>query len=268
MTTNPSRGHLMEDFYTPWVDGSIVEHRKFIQALPKDNPHLPKSYIENLRNTLSDGEYRTLVLGHWEWSADENCLVKYTDVSNMFGKEVRQGSKWYLSVDVAFASDKCLIAVWNDNDVIEVVEVSKGVKPEDMIKELMTKYNVPEKQIVIDVVGAGLYLKNYFPKAYGFNAGGKVIGKEPFEHLKTQTYIKLATYISEGSIRIHSQNFREDIATECMQLIKLPAELIGGKIKMISKKQIKQNIGHSPDFLDVLSMKMVFELKSGYKISF
>ena len=239
MTTNPSRGHLMDDFYTPWSAGKLKDHRMFIQALPQDNPYLPKAYIDNLKNTLSDAEYRTLVLGHWEWSANSDCLVSYNDCSKMFGYSAPDNltGNWYLSVDVAFSSDRCVMVLWNGNDVMDIIDLPKSVKPEDRIKELIAKYNIPEKHVVIDVVGAGLYLK-------------------------------LATYISEGSIRIHDEEFESEVITECMQLIKLPAELIGGKIKMISKKQIKQNIGHSPDFLDALSMKMVFDIKPGYKISF
>jgi len=270
LTTNPSRGHLMDDFYTPWSEGNLKPHRMFIQALPKDNPYLPQAYIDNLRLTLSTAEYKTLVLGHWEWSANLDCLVTYEEVTNMFDyAEPEQYNKtWYLSVDVAFSSDKCVIVVWNGDDVVRIIDLPKNIKPEDKIKELAEKYNVVEKNIVIDVVGAGLYLKNYFPKAYQFNAGGKVLGKDPYEHLKTETYCKLADKIGEGGIRIHAGKYREEITTECMQLITLPAEMIGGKIKMIPKKQIKQNIGHSPDFLDALSMKMVFDLKPTFRQAF
>ena len=271
MTTNPSRGHLMDDFYLPWTKGTLKPHRQFIQALPTDNPYLPKAYIDNLKNTLSVGEYNTLVLGHWEWSVDKDCLVSYDNVINMFehNRPIEDiNSTWYLSVDVAFSSDKCIIVVWCENDVMNVIDLPQKIKPEDKIKELQIKYNVLEKNIVIDVVGAGLYLKNYFPRAYQFNAGGKVLNGEPYEHLKTQTYSKFAESINKGLIKIHSQEHKELIITECMQIITLPTELIGGKMKMITKKDIKQNIGHSPDFLDSLSMKSVYDIKRKFKKSF
>lgn len=270
MTTNPSRGHLMDDFYLPFTKGTLKNHRKFIQALPQDNPYLPKAYIDNLKNTLSNAEYRTLVLGFWEWSANDNCLVTYDGVINMFDYNEPDALKedYYLSVDVAFSSDKCVLILWNGDDVLEVIDLPKNVKPEDKIKELKDKYGIFEKNIVIDVVGAGLYLKNYFPRAYQFNAGGKVLNAEPYEHLKTQTYAKLADKINKGEIRIHTKNHREDIITECMQIITLPAELIGGKMKMITKKDIKHNIGHSPDFLDALSMRCVYYIKRKYKQAF
>jgi len=270
MTTNPSRGHLMDDFYLPWTKGTLKSHRMFIQALPTDNPYLPKAYIDNLRNTLSQGEYNTLVLGHWEWSVDKNCLVTYGKVTDMFEHERYTELKgtWYLTVDPAFVIDKCLFVLWNDDDVIKIINLPKGVKPEDKIKELKEKYNILEKNICIDVVGAGLYLKNYFPRAYQFNAGGKVFNNEPYEHLKTQTYVKFAEKVNAGLVRIHDHEHKENVVTECMQIIKLPDELIGAKTKLITKKQIKENIGHSPDYLDGLSMKSVFDIKVKFVRSF
>ena len=129
----------------------------------------------------------------------------------------------------------------------------------------MVEYSILEKNVVYDKVGAGLFLQKHFPKAYGFSANGKVIGKDPYEHLKTQCHHRLAEYINDGSIKIHDAGrHKEDIVTECMQLIIVPQELIGGKIKMITKKEVKINIGHSPDYIDSLSMRMVFTFKNKY----
>ena len=47
-TCNPAKNWVYKEFYKPHRDGTIPSHRKFIQALPTDNPHLPQSYLDSL----------------------------------------------------------------------------------------------------------------------------------------------------------------------------------------------------------------------------
>jgi len=62
-TCNPSKNWTYTEFYNPSLNGELRESRKFIQALPKDNPHLPQSYINTLlgldpasKKRLHDGD--------------------------------------------------------------------------------------------------------------------------------------------------------------------------------------------------------------------
>jgi phage terminase large subunit len=48
MTCNPSRGWLYNDYYKPWRDGNLPDHKVFVPALPGDNYHLPESYLDTL----------------------------------------------------------------------------------------------------------------------------------------------------------------------------------------------------------------------------
>ena len=47
-TCNPSKNWTYTEFYNPHLNKELRQSRKFIQALPKDNPHLPESYIKTL----------------------------------------------------------------------------------------------------------------------------------------------------------------------------------------------------------------------------
>jgi PBSX family phage terminase large subunit len=47
-TCNPSKNWVYNQFYIKQKNGKIESDKKFIQALPQDNPHLPASYLESL----------------------------------------------------------------------------------------------------------------------------------------------------------------------------------------------------------------------------
>jgi len=47
-TCNPSKNWVYAQFYLKDKNKSIDNDKQFIQALPKDNPHLPQSYLESL----------------------------------------------------------------------------------------------------------------------------------------------------------------------------------------------------------------------------
>lgn len=269
-TCNPSRGWIYEQFFRPWTINKLPAHRKFIRALPKDNPHLSRTYIDNLKLTLTPAEYRTLVLGDWEFSADENQCTSYEHLLSMYEPNEFVSTSTaeidntnFITLDVAFESDKCIAVIWSGLDVVKILDIPKDKKPEDVIKELQKEHDVLTRNLVYDATGSGNYLKNYFPGSYAFHAGGKPIrDKAEFEHLKTQCYFKLAELINDGKIKILDDNFKEELIDECLQIKTIPREKIDGKIKMIKKDEIKKFIGRSPDILDALSERMVFELKS------
>lgn len=65
LTFNPSPTWVKRVFYDPWKAGSLAAPYYFLPSLPSDNPHLPESYRESLKN-LPESEYRRFVLGDWE----------------------------------------------------------------------------------------------------------------------------------------------------------------------------------------------------------
>ena len=47
-TCNPTKKWVYKEFYKPFKEKDQRKDRAFIQALPTDNPHLPKSYLQSL----------------------------------------------------------------------------------------------------------------------------------------------------------------------------------------------------------------------------
>jgi hypothetical protein len=63
-TCNPSRGWVKDQIYDKWGKGELPDHILYIPSKVTDNKHLPKAYIENLKN-LPKYEYSVFVEGNW-----------------------------------------------------------------------------------------------------------------------------------------------------------------------------------------------------------
>ena len=271
ITCNPTRGYLYREFYKKHKDGLLESHKKFIQALPTDNKMLSKGYLENLRRVLKPNERKRLLDGLWEFDDDPNALTTFDKVQEIFDytKPEQLNAERYITADIAFESDKCIIIVWVGLSVVEIVEVPRDQKPETIILKKEQQYNVKRKHIGYDATGAGLYLKNYLKNAFVFHSGAKPLKDlQEFEHLKTQCYYRLAEAINDGEIRIFDKRLQEETTDELLQIKTLPKEKLEGKIKMIKKDQIKKNIGRSPDILDALAIRFVWEIKGGFRKQF
>lgn len=83
LTCNPSPG---------WVKQAFVEQKKedhiFIQSLPKDNPHLPEDYEENLRKMYPPEWVKAMLEGSWDALEGGNFLFRYSDLRRAVEREV------------------------------------------------------------------------------------------------------------------------------------------------------------------------------------
>lgn len=64
-TCNPTQGWVKGKFYDPWKKEKLPPHMFYLPAYVTDNPHLPKAYLDNLKN-LPIYEYEVFVLGNWD----------------------------------------------------------------------------------------------------------------------------------------------------------------------------------------------------------
>lgn len=98
-TCNPTQGWVKELFYDPWVAGEPRKGWAYVPARVTDNPHVPKAYVDDLRQNLPWYEFQAMVEGDWEvtprtggefWHAfDPDVHVEETDYDP--GKELWLG---------------------------------------------------------------------------------------------------------------------------------------------------------------------------------
>lgn len=262
-TCNPSKGWVYKNYYKPQKDGTIEPDKCFIQALVTDNPFIDPNYIQNLRD-LPKQQRDRLLHGLWEVD-DESALISYDNITNLFtNTHVRNTNKQkYMTCDVArMGSDKAVIMVWQGLEVIELYEydVSKITELQTVITNLKNKHGIPNSNIIADEDGVGGGLVDNL-KIKGFINNSRPFNDENYQNLKTQCYYKLSEIIERNEIYISAElstNQQEAIIEELEQIKSTDSDS-EGKLKIINKQQVKQNIGRSPDYSDALMMRMFFE---------
>ena len=263
---NPSKNWVYTYFYKPNKEGTLIKTKKrFVKALPTDNPYLPQSYLELLDN-LPKSERDRLYLGLWE-ADDDNQLCKQDSIVGIFDNTWVDGNHFYITGDIArMGSDKAVIGVWRGLRLIKVVmyEKSKFNLLESTIKDLKNEYKVSNANIILDADGVGGFLVDAL-NATEFINNSTALNGEQYQNLKTQCYYKLAEKINKKEIYIEPDIFdetdKEKLIEELEQIKSSPTE--DSKLKLIPKSEIKSNIGRSPDISDMLMMRMFYEIQVG-----
>jgi hypothetical protein len=228
---------------------------------------LDKEEIEQAQRDLPPKVFKSLYLAEEQESDDMLCT--FASINDMFtNTHVNKTNKRYISADIALhGSDKFKLGVWDGLVLIHYLEVDKCEANEvtELIKRVADEYRVKRSNIVYDADGLGSFLRGYLQGAKPFNNGGKPIevsrkNKINYKNIKSQCAYKLAEKINAGEVFIECEVNRKDIIQEleCLQSHELDKE---GKVQILPKAKVKELIGRSPDDLDMLLMRMVYELK-------
>lgn len=279
---NPAQNWLYREFYKPFKDGTLPSDRKFVPATARENKYIPQEYLVSL-DKLKGIDRERLRDGNWDYEDDNTVMIPYDAILGMFGFEYAERGHKYISADIATSgADLFVVGVWDGLQLLDVTVRPKCEADEilNIIKELADKYEVPYRNIVFDGDGIGGYLRGFLRRSYKFNNGASpIIAKKKqsagylmkksfvtpdHANLKTQCAYKLADLASNGEIGITLTNtirkYQDRIQSELQQLKRDKVDN-DNKLYIISKEDMKENLGHSPDFLDMMIMRMVFELE-------
>lgn len=223
---------------------------------------LERAEIEQAQKDLPPKIFKQLYLAEEQESLDQ--LISYNAMRDMFTNTHAERGERYITADIALhGSDKYVCFVWDGWVVIDSLIINKTTAPEveSTLKMLAEKHNVGRSNICYDADGLGSFLRGYLSGASPF-----VNGSKPFEgnykNLKSECGYKFAKRVNNRDIAIEcdideSMLFKE---LECLQSYALDNE---GKMQLLPKSKIKERIGHSPDLLDALVMRMYFDRPIG-----
>lgn len=269
-TCNPAKNWVYSQFYLKDKNGTLDKDKKFIQALPTDNPHLPPSYLESLLS-LDENSRQRLYYGNWEYDNDPAKLIDYEKIQNIFTNEFVPSGEAFISADIArFGSDKMVINVWKGFRVVEIFTLAKSSITEtaQAIKDLALKHSVPLNNIIADEDGVGggvvdiLRCKGFVNNSKAMLVENQVV---QYQNLKTQCYFKLAEMIQNGEIYVDCKDGTviDELSKELEQ-VKRDKIDSDGKLRILPKEKVKELIGRSPDYSDALMMRMYFCFKQDF----
>lgn len=260
-TCNPKRNWIYNDFVKPAKEGVLPNHRKFIKALPIDNPYVDQSYIDNLLKADKVTVQR-LYFGNFEYDDDPSVLCDYDAINDLFTNDhVKPVGAHSGSADIAGKGhDRFVAGSWVGNVCYIKIDTdySPGKEVETQLKDMMINDSIPRSLMVVDADGVGSFLESYLNGIKEFHGNGRPLDSR-YANLKAECAYKLADLINKRVIKIVcTQEQRERITDELGALKMADIDNDLKKYDIIKKEVMKIILGHSPDYLDMLIMAMFF----------
>ena len=261
---NPAKNWTYKEFYKRDRDNSLPVTKRFIQALPTDNPHLPQSYLDSLL-ALDKNSKQRLYYGNWEYDDDPSTLIDIDSISDYWNpNHIKGEGNMYMTIDVARkGKDKTVFRVWHGWLVVYRYEIAKSGL--DVVvrkaKELQLKYKVANSNTIADEDGVGGGVIDFL-NCKGFVNGSRPLNDENYNNLKSQCGYKMAQKIVKREVgELCDSAEVKSITSEEMEQVKQKDIDKDGKVALIGKDIVKQMIGRSPDEWDSIMMRYYFNLK-------
>jgi hypothetical protein len=261
LTCNPHKGWLYREFFDAQRNGSIRKDRRFIQALPTDNPHISPVYIESLQ-MLPDIDRKRLLEGDWDYDEMKDRLYEYDDLLRCFRPSTTLGDK-FITADIArMGDDRTVIVVWNNLHAEKFVMLKHKPINEvvDTINDLIKNHSVRLSNVLVDEDGVGGGCKDFL-SCKGFLNGSKAV-RDNYMNLKSDCYFKLGELISSNAITFESTH--KDTIVKELEMIRREKIDSDGKLRVTNKEDLKKRHGISPDFADAIMMRAFYELKKNF----
>jgi len=248
-----------------FISGDIYSNKKLLEVNPE--------YLANLLAQDSDTKSQ-LLDGNWKIRLDDKDLYDYYKFIDSFTNTYVERGEKYITADIAMeGSDKMILVAWDGFIVVEikVIDKSNGRQVVDAINDLKIKYKVPNSNIAFDSDGVGSFVDGFITGALKFHNGGRPLKNENYSNLKTQCYHHSAKRFNNGGVYIlesvldsmydNKMTIRQRLLYERKSIKKYKSDE-DGKIRILPKKEMKKLIsGESPDLMDAIMMREVFEIK-------
>lgn len=284
-TFNPNKGHVHRDYYKPWKEGTMPPYRAFIRALPGDNPYLPQAYITNLERADKVTRER-LLKGNFEFDDDPQKIMFYEAITDLTRNIILANKPIKtLIADIArFGGDKIVLGAFRGLELYGLwVYTYQGIDETiRKLKEISRDEGIGFMNVLADEGGVGGGVVDGMRGIKGFNGSSSPLPiwdytlarlkPANYQNFRCQCYFKLSELVNNRMMRINIEKFQTNIEGytvekaisdmfEELDMIKQTDNSMDGKLAIIPKSEIKEMLGRSPDFADIMMMRMFFELK-------
>lgn len=224
---------------------------KVIHATAFDNPFTSQSFKDELVERYGEGTplYRQQVLGEIFDADVVSQIIKRSDFRQ---DKTANDNVYYLGMDCSgMGADKDVITIIDKYGIVDISEFSHAdtfIKV-NRINDYYNKYHF--KCGYLDNTGGygqGILdlCKSKNLPIDGINFANKAFNEELYPNARTEMYLEAAKEIKDG-FYVYDNVKEEFIAQEITINNK-------GQSSLISKKDIKEALGHSPDYSDAVSL--------------
>ena len=242
-----------------FIDGAYSENKILHVSDPK---YMNRISSGGSRSTIND------VRGIWRDVDDSACLISISQMQAFFNNAMQPQLSGVNCAggDIALSGD--LLVLWASNGYhIKDLEARVGLKSEEVIPFILAflqRNNVPVENFVFDFNGIGNWLResDALSRAIPFDNKGAAKDKLSYTSLKSEFAGLLVESINNGKLSIDPELLSMKIAKKG-ELFTVYERLMKERLvlrwrkednpkELIRKPEMKQLIGHSPDFIEAL----------------
>jgi len=251
----------------------MKESYAFIPALPTDNPsEEAEDYIKGILENADEITVQRLIYGNFEYDDDLCKLMSYERILDMFKPDnigtldnQRHGERVHIVVDAArYGKDKAIIGVFKGRHCFKIIEFGQSsmtlLKAE--VEALCIINKVSKSRVIVDEDGVGGGLVDMLG-CVGFVNNSRPLNGDNFNHLKSQCYFYLADLVNNGKLFVSCTSEQQTNIVEELEVVRIHNADKDGKRAIEPKDKVKEKIGRSPDYSDMLAMWCWFEIYSG-----
>lgn len=260
----------------------FVKSAAFVEAKFADNEILAKSdpsYLANLANQSEEQRERDLG-GNWKYKTAGDDMIKIPHMEKFYENSVctTESDMRYATCDAAFeGGDNLTLWLWKGWHIADLCVFNLNARDAVLaIKGKLGEWGVREENFTYDLNGLGQVFKGFFPRALPFLNNGAVDEKfkNIYGNIKSQSAYMFAKKLIDGEISIapdlldrrysgkgYSNTKLRDILMRERKAIRKDDNSYDKGWCIIKKSVMKRLVGHSPDFIEGLMERMIFEIK-------
>ncbi|WAX17123.1 hypothetical protein PF672P1_00065 [Parabacteroides phage PF672P1] len=234
---------------------------------------------------LGEEETNKLFYENWNEEGASTSRVSKQAIRNLFTNPYDESyDEMFATLDVSGGGDLCSMLVWKGLRLIKIEVFEGGYdKLERWIRPTLSAWNVPVENLAIDTTGLGQYLKSYITNArhvtYNtvaikeYDEAGNAIEAEKYYNVRSQLIAKTEAMIMKGEMTIDIDRnavfphgtkripkILEDILIEESNIFKRTER--NGRLYYLNKKEFISKYRVSPDIMDSICLRSVFELQN------
>lgn len=270
ITLNPKKNWVYEYFWKPYKQNKLPKGVFFLQSFAYDNPFNQDGYIDQLKGIKDPVRRARLLDGDFEYDDNPLAIMRYEKILEMFTNNFVTGGEPYQTCDIAYeGSDIFVIGIWDGLVLKKAIPREKinDVHIPLWIHDHRITYKVPMGNLIYDADGLQKFTRQSTKTgnlvgAKEFHNQGKPVDPA-YANLKTECYFKLAELVENNQIFIEDLTYKDQIIQELEQIRKLVTD--DKKIQLEKKPDLRERLGRSPDFADMIMMRMLPLLKPKHR---
>lgn len=241
-----------------FIEGDFSEN-KILQVA--DKRYVAKLATKGGANVVND------MRGIWRDVDSGTSLLSLDDMRAAFNNVEQRDGVMRASADVALSGDFFVIYALDGHHVCDI-EAWRGVFSDEVVtfvRNFLKRNGVREENFTYDSNGLGLWLKGYFRRAQTFNNKAAPSDTRLWNNLKSECAEKFVKDIKDGKFSFAPEVLMRKFTDSKKQVFTVQERLENERLaikrkddvarfEIIQKPQMKEEIGHSPDFIEGLFM--------------